>query len=44
MASKSPAVAELERFMDRFNTVANLSASLLAALYDFEILQRGPFE
>ncbi|MHC4142718.1 MAG: hypothetical protein ACYSUF_12925 [Planctomycetota bacterium] len=38
------AVSEPQRIIDRFNALPTLSANQLAALYDFEILDRRPFE
>jgi 2-methylcitrate dehydratase len=38
------AVSEPQRIIDRFNALPTLSANQLAALYDFDILDRGPFE
>jgi 2-methylcitrate dehydratase len=38
------AVPEPQRIIDRFNALPTLSANQLEALYDFEILDRGPFE
>ncbi|MHC4649821.1 MAG: MmgE/PrpD family protein [Planctomycetota bacterium] len=38
------AVTEPERIIDRFNALPTLSANQLGSLYDFEILDRGPFK